>query len=265
MSSYFLYRNAWINDVAPHEEVRLSKMEAQTLLKQGGLMVRNTYDFDLPEKTNFWFVINDQYKGLDELTPRVRNKVRHAFQFFDYKKIGTEHFEANVYPILDDTIVNYKIHDREINRQIFSEFLEQCKKKSFDYWGIFLKDTKKMVGYCMVKTWEDSCEIWNVGILSEYKSNGYYPFYGLYHYLIDYYLKEKGFRYISDGSRTITNHSEIHDWLIHYFHFRKAYCNLKIYYKWWFGIVVKVLYPFRAIVPNRSVKAVLGMHGMQTW
>lgn len=264
MLSYFLYRNAWINDVAPHKEVRLSKTEAQTFMKRGGLMVRNTYDFDTPQETTFWYIINDQYHSVKELAPRVRNKVRHAFQFFDYKRISIEQFETNVYPVLADTIANYKIHDRKLNLKVFAGFLEECKTKSFDYWGIFLKNTKQMVGFCMVKTWEDSCEIWNVGMFSKYKSEGYYPYYGLYHHLNEYYLKEQGYRYISDGSRTITNHSEIHDWLIHYFHFRKAYCNLKLYYKWWFGIVVWVLYPFRAIVPNRSVKAVLGMHGMQS-
>ena len=264
MLSYLLYRNAWINDVAPHKELYLRKTEAKALLKRGGILVRNTYDFDLSEETDFWFVIKDHYKGLDELTPRVCNKVRHAFRFFNYKKMAVEQFESNVYPIQDDTIANYKVRDRKLNRKVFSEFLEKCKIKSFDYWGIFLKDTERMVGYCMVKKWEDSCEIWNVGILSEYKRDGYYPYYGLYHNLIEYYLKGNGIRYISEASRTITNHSEIHDWLIHYFHFRKAYCNLKLYYKWWFGIVVKVLYPFRAIIPNRSVKAVLEMHGMQT-
>ena len=93
--------------------------------------------------------------------------------------------------------------------------------------------------------------------------SGYYPYYGLYHYLDSYYLGEKGFRYISDGSRTITNHSEIHDYLIHFFKYRKAYCKLRIKYKWWFGAIVRLLFPFRNIIWNRNVKAVLSMHEMQ--
>ncbi len=264
MLNYFMYRNAWICDDAPHKEIKLSDVESKTLLKQGGLMVRNTYDFDTPSETSFWFIINDHYRSLEELSPRVRNKVRHANQYFDYRLVEYEKFENKVYPIFEDTIANYKVHDRVLNLKKFSEFLKQCQQKSYDYWGIFLKDTQQMVGYCMVKNWGDSCEIWNVGVLSRYKSDGYYPYYGLYYHLNEYYLNEKGFRYISDGSRTITNHSEIHDWLIHYFGFRKAYCKLKLHYKWWFGIIVRTLYPFRSIISNRSVKAVLMMHGMQT-
>lgn len=264
MLNYFLYRNAWICDDAPHKEVQLSGAEAKKLLKQGGMMVRNTYDFDTLEKTDFWFIIKDHYRTLEELSPRVRNKVRHANQYFDYRQVENAQFEQQVFPVFEDTIANYKIHDRKLNRRIFSEFLEQCQQKTFDYWGIFLKDTEQMVGHCMVKNWDDSCEIWNVGILSEYKSEGYYPYYGLYHYLNEYYLNEKRYQYISDGSRTITNHSEIHDWLMHYFGYRKAFCKLELHYKWWFGIIVRLLYPFRNIIPNRNIQAVLKMHGMQT-
>ena len=264
MLNYFLYRNAWICDDASHKEVQLSDEELKMLLKQGGLMVRNTYDFDTPYEASFWFVINDHYSGLEELSPRVRNKTRHADKYFDYKQVEYEKFEQDIFHIFEDTIANYKVHDRELNRKKFSVFLEQCRQKTFEYWGMFLKDTSQMVGYCMVKNWGDSCEIWNVGVLAKYKREGYYPYYGLYYHLNEYYLKEKGFRYISDGSRTITNHSEIHEWLIHYFGFRKAYCKLKLHYKWWFGIIVRTLYPFRSIISNRSVKAVLKMHGMQT-
>ena len=264
MMGYFIYRNAWIYDRQPHEEKRLSNSEADALLSHGGIMVRNTYDFDCPEETSFWYVIKDQYLGMDELSSRVRNKVRHAFQYFDYQKITYKQLLDNVFPILEDTFANYKIHDRKMNRDVFSKYLEQCQQKNYDYWGIIKKDTRQIVGFCTVKIWDDSCEIGYTGVISDYTTNGYYPYYGLYHYLNEYYLCEKKFRYVSDGSRTVTNHSQIHDYLIHYFHYRKAYCKIKIRYKWWFGTIVKVLYPFRNIIWNKNVKAVLKMHGMQT-
>ena len=263
MMGYFIYRNAWIYDGPPHKETQLGKAEKAALLRNGGLMVRNTYEFDLTEETNFWYVIKDRYLGLDELSPRVRNKVRHAFQYFDYQKITYEQLFENVFPILEDTFANYKVHDRQMNRRVFSDYLEQCQQKKYDYWGIFQKSTNQMVGFCTVKLWDESCEMGYTGVLSNYTKSGYYPYYGLYHYLDSYYLGEKGFRYISDGSRTITNHSEIHDYLIHFFKYRKAYCKLRIKYKWWFGAIVRLLFPFRNIIWNRNVKAVLSMHEMQ--
>ena len=66
-----------------------------------------------------------------------------------------------------------------------------------------------------------------------------------------------GFSCVSDGSRSVSEHSNIQSYLIDKFKFRKAYCRLDVYYKWWFGIVVKILYPFRNVIPFVNVKAVL--------
>ena len=41
-----------------------------------------------------------------------------------------------------------------------------------------------------------------------------------------YYLEEKKLKYVCDGSRTITEHSNIQEFLMHNFKFRKAYCRL---------------------------------------
>ena len=77
-----------------------------------------------------------------------------------------------------------------------------------------------------------------------------------------YYLNELKLRYVSDGARSITEHSNIQPFLINKFKFRKAYCNLKLYYKWWFGIAVKLIYPFRRFIANGKAKAILNMEAM---
>lgn len=79
----------------------------------------------------------------------------------------------------------------------------------------------------------------------------------------EHYLGKKLFRYVTDGSRTITEHSGIQDYLIQNFNFRKAYCRLEIHYQWWMKIAVNLLYPFRNIITLPRVKAVLNMEAMQ--
>lgn len=263
MNSFYLYRNAWRFDGPSHKEPRLTKAECKALLKKGGMMVRNTYDFDTTDETQFWYVIKDHYESLEDLKPRVRNKIKHALGAFDYRLIPFDLFEKQVFPILEDTFAHYKVHDRAMDRKVFSKYLEYCQKRHFDYWGIFLKDTETMVGFCTVNHWEDCCEYGYAGVFSEYKSHGYYPYYGLYHCLNAYYLEQQGFHYVSDSARSITNHSEIQDFLIQNFNFRKAYCRLAIHYSWWMKIAVKILYPFRRIITNLRVKAVLNMESMQ--
>ena len=99
-------------------------------------------------------------------------------------------------------------------------------------------------------------------MMPEYKHNNSYPYYGLFYSLNAYYLGEKHFQYVTDGARTITEHSNIQDFLIDNFHFRKAYCHLTIHYKWWMKLAVKFLYPFRKLITIPSVKAVLNMESM---
>lgn len=77
-----------------------------------------------------------------------------------------------------------------------------------------------------------------------------------------YYLEEKGLKFVNDGARSITNHSNVQPFLIDAFNFRKAYCRLNIKYKWWFGIIVKTLYPFRIFTKTPKVQAILNMEAM---
>ena len=90
-----------------------------------------------------------------------------------------------------------------------------------------------------------------------------YPYYGLFYSLCQHYLQRVGYHYITDGSRSITEHSHIHDFLIQNFKFRKAYCQLAVHYKWWVKIAVKMLYPFKKIITFPRVKAILNMEAMQ--
>ena len=263
MNDYFLYRQAWRYDGAPHEETQLQEQDWKQLLKQGGLLVRNTYDFDGQDETCFWYVIKDKYEGFEELPSRVRNKVRHAEQYFDYQQVSYETLSEKAYPILEETYADYAVRDKKMSPTVFAEYLKHCKERTFDYWGIFEKETQKMVGFCTVRMWDNCCEYEVTGIVSEYKKGGYYPYYGLYEHLNRHYLEERRFNYVSDSARTITEHSNIQDFLMENFGFRKAFCRLEVHYNWWMKMAVAMLFPFRKTMPSRSVKAILNMEAMQ--
>ena len=200
---------------------------------------------------------------MEALPSRVRNNNRHAFDHFDYHLIPIKTLMEKGYPIIEETYVDYPVHDRKMNQKVFEEYLNQCQEKTFDYWGIFNKETQQLVGFCTVTLWERCCEYGVTGILSKYKKGNYYPYYGLYQRLNQYYLKEKQFQYVSDSARTITEHSQIQDFLIQNFGFRKAYCQLEVHYQWWMKLAVKMLYPFRKVISLPRIKAILNMEAMQ--
>lgn len=261
MNGFYLYRNTWRYDGPPHDEPELTKAEAKSLLKQGGLLVRNTYHFDQKETSKFWYVIKDRFDGLDELKPNERNKIRRSLKELNFEMIGLDLLEQKGWDILNATYDDYAVTDREIDQTWFQEYLKECKEKKYDYWGIF--DKEKMIGFCTVWIWpNDCCEYGLIGVLPEYKHNNTYPYYGLFYTLNEHYLGEQMFHYVADGARTITEHSNIQTFLMDNFNFRKAYCQLEIHYNWWMNIAVKLLYPFRKIFPSKKARAILNMESM---
>ena len=263
MNPYQLYRKAWRYGEAPHKEQRLEENEWQALLKQGGLLVRNTYAFDQQEASHFWFIIKDKYEGFDELHVRDRNKVRHAFEMFDYRIIPHVVLKQQGWAITEETFEDYPVTDREMNEKVFAQFIEERCGEGFEHWGIFEKETGKLVGYGIVHCWDDCCELGATGIMTEYKRNASYPYYGLYQTWNQHYFEDRKFNYISDGARSISEHSNIQDFLEQHFGFRKAYCQLEIHYQWWMKWLVNLLYPFRKIIKTPRGKAILNMESMQ--
>jgi len=264
INDFFIYRHAWRYNLSPDIELELTNRQCKELLQNGGWMVRNTYDFDCSEKTSFWYIIKDQYDGMNELSSNERNKVRRSFDTFDIRQIDIDIIKEKAYPIIKTTYENYRVEDRLMNESAFKNYLLRCGRNQYDFWGVFDKNNGELIGFCAVHVWENSCEYGMIGIKPVYRHNASYPYYGLFYKMNEYYLSDKRFKFVTDGSRSITEHSNIQPFLEQNFKFRKAYCKLKLHYKWWFGIIVRLLYPFRNVIPNRNIQAVLKMHGMQT-
>jgi len=81
--------------------------------------------------------------------------------------------------------------------------------------------------------------------------------YGLIFEMNRYYLQERGLKYVLDGARSMTEHSNIQPMLEEKFKFRKAYCDLQLFYKPLIGMAVKVLFPFRRLIKHPKVVAIL--------
>lgn len=262
MNGFYLYRKAWRYDGAPHEEPRLNTPEWKALLKQGGLLVRNTYDFDCQEPTLFWNLIKDHFGGLDELSGGTRNRVVKSLEQLDFKTINIDVIKEKGYPILKATFEDYATVDRPMNEKVFQEYLQHCQSKDYEYWGIFDKQDGRFIGFCANRLWKEAAEYGVIGIDPSYKHNGSFPYYGLFYSMNQYYLQTKQQRYVTDGSRSITEHSNIQPFLEEKFAFRKSYCKLEVHYRWWMYLTVKLLYPFRSIITIPKVKAILNMESM---
>ena len=259
MELYSLYRKAWITTQAPHLEQKLSTQQSKNLLNRGGLLVRNTYNFDNTENKNFWYVIKDHFGGLDELSTGNRTMVRKALKTYDIRKINKEEILQNGFPIFIAAAKKYKRKTRALSEKQFCDLISQ--HKNADFWMCFEKTTQNPVALAINRLLDNACEY------SIIKTNPNYldttsPNYGLLFEMNRYYLDERKMKYVSDGSRTVTERSQIQQFLEKRFHFRKAYCDLTIHYAAWMKPIVHVLYPCRKFIPLQNVRDLLNMESM---
>lgn len=259
MNSYWLYKGAWISNDVRHE-IQLSDKECNCLLNKGGYLVRNIYDFDCKDETSFWYVIKDSFSGMDELSSRTRNKVRKSLKLCEVRKVTKNELRQYGYEIHRAAAASYRIKAHVPTIEEFEKRLED-QDDSYEYWGSFRRDNGQMIAFSMNCITGDEAEYQTFKAIPEFRTS-HYAFYGLLYEMNRYYLEEKGMRFVNDGARSITNHSNVQPFLIDTFNFRKAYCHLKIVYKLWFGLTVKLLYPFRNIIRLQKVKAILNMEAM---
>ena len=254
-----LYKSTWIFLEESKEEL-LSSEEANALLKKRGLMVRNTYDFDTKEETSFWFIVKDHLENISELPFSARRNIRRALRFYNIRKINVNEFSEKAIPIINSAQKSYKVKSKVTSKKEFDKEIEQYKKDdNKEFWIVERRSDNEAVAIAINTIKEDSCEYDTMRCKAEALKDRTYPYYGLIYIMNNHYLGERKLRYVNDGSRTVTEHSSIQDFLIHNFKFRKAYCKLKIHYKCWLSVVIKLLFPFRNIIPIRNIKGILKM------
>lgn len=236
-------------------------MNALYCLMGGGYLVRNVYDFDCGEETSFWYVIKDKFGGMEELSAKKRNQVRKSFKMCDVRKVSREEMIANGYNVHISAAESYKVKAHVPSKEEYEARFSSINAKEYDYWAAFDKESGMMIAFSINIIHENICDYETMKAIPCYQKT-HYPYYGLLYEMNRYYLEEKGLKFVNDGARSITNHSNVQPFLIDTFNFRRAYCRLQLTYKWWLGIIVKMLYPFRKFIKNAKVHAILNMEAM---
>lgn len=257
-NNYTYYKKCLIYNQAIHKETKLHINGCKKLLRDSNaLLLRNCYHFDCAKSTSFWFIIKDEFKGMAELSRRTRNKVRHALKFFDIMPITLELMLEQGYQVYLDSFTRYRhTTDKVLTQALFNSALK-ASIAGREFWGVIDKRDGTLVAYSENFCKSDMCEYFIIKARTEYLSNGYYPFYGLFYRMNEYYLTKRKCRYVSDGSRSITEHSNIHSFLVSNFKFRKAYTDIQVVYVPWLKPIISLLYPLYWLVPFRRLKALL--------
>jgi len=240
---WYYYQGALLPRVAPHYEINLTPKEQKELLKKSkALFIRYTNEWDR-DGGEFWYVIKDNFGGMEELSGNTRSKIRRAQKRNYVKQVDAKYIFKYGYDVYSSAFENYETFIKPL---ALEEFQSQVKSNNYDYWAIFDKDSDKIVAYSENFIEDNMCHYSTIKFHPKYQKN--YTSYILIYEMNRFYLEEKKFRYVNDGAKSISHDTNIQDFLIKKFQFRKAYCRLNIVYRWDIGLVVTILYPFKNII-----------------
>lgn len=257
---YRIYKHSWVYSQSPLSEKELSQEEIANLLSKGGWMVRNCHGFNEEEQSQFWHVIKDSFHGMEELTSRVRNKIRKAERLLEIRLTDKETIKSEGYEVHIKALRNYKVKSRIPSREDFSSRIDD-QGDDYEYWGCFDKENGKLIAFSINKIFPDCCYYETFKASPDYL-RGYYPFYGLIHHMNQYYLEEKKLDYVYDGARSLTEHSNVQPFLMETFNFKKIYSKVTIHYASWMNPFIKILYPFKKYIPKSAILSLLNMEAM---
>jgi hypothetical protein len=207
-------------------------------------MARYTTNFDCGFETPWYYVICDAPIDLKKLNSANRYNINHGLRHFYVQKIRKN---------LENVRELYRIYKKSSERYTNftpvseSDFIEAAIN-SFEsnvYYGAYYKNNNLLCGYTSVK------EQANVASFNTMKLDQAYFKFGLTYVLVfwvtDIYLKQKKFKYIHNGERSVRHDTEMQDFLIKRLSFRKAYTNLHMEYKFFLGLLIRICYPFRKL------------------
>ena len=230
----------------------------QTNVNGGGKLVRNICHWDKQTSSCFWYVIKDTFGGIEELPSKVRNQVKKSLKTYDVKIVSKQEMMMLGYDLYNDSRKRFN------NKGLFftkEEWWARIKDDNRDLWLCIDKESGKPAAFAINTLIDDYCDYTTMGFSLDFPSSTY-PMYGLIFEMNRYYLEEKQVAFVMDGARSITEHSNIQPFLESKFKFRKAYCDLQLYYKLWVGIAVKMLYPLRKVIKGNRMVALLNMEAM---
>lgn len=233
----------------PHIQINLDTYEAKILLKKShALLLRYTTEWDRGEG-DFWYVIKDSFGGMEELSGNTRSKVRRGLKNCIVRKVHKQQIAEEGYGVYTEAFKHYVSIKTPLTKTQFEIYIAE---QNDDFWAVYHQ--KKMIAYSQNRIEGNSVNYAIIKFHPDYLK--YYPSYALFYTMNEYYLNQKDFLYVNDGSRSISHETNIQTFLIDKFKFRKSFVKLIVIYRWDIEMMVRLLYPFRHYLYKINVKAI---------
>lgn len=250
------YNHAAIPATAPHIVPDLSAIKNKQIFRRsllgGGtvFLARWSADWNCGKETEWWYVIKDTPFDISKLKAKRRYEINKGIKNFEVKIIDPTSFAKDIYLV---TVEAYRGWPKKYRPSVSKEETQRSigSWSSSTVFGGFERSSGKLMSYAVLTEYDTYIEFSILRAIPNAEKSGINA--AMVAGILDNYKKqlESGI-YINDGSRAIRHETAFQDYLEKYFEFRKAYCRLEIAYKGIIGLIVKILYPFRNHISNRS-------------
>ena len=207
------------------------------------LLARWTTDFDCGYETDWWYCIKEAPYRRDELSKSSRKHIRQAQKKVCVKIIDQVQYAKQLYRVYEEAVIGYKNFKDTSTEEGFIDSIRRDKRT---YWGAFDIETNILVAYMVFEENETYVSTTTAKFSKKYMNLNAST--AMYNEALEYYLNQRGFRYVEGGERNINHATNTQEYKIEKFHYKKAYCHLHIAYNPKVGWAVKLVYPFRKIL-----------------
>lgn len=216
------------------------------------VLVRSTTGFaEYPER---WYcVIRDRHISLENMNSKdSRRQVRQGLENCLVRKIKSDTIKKEAWPVFLSAIKRYKHTPPTITKISFEEkIIPDEFENIFHYWGVFEKATGRLIAY----THNDIYENVEVNYAEVYYDPNFLRLssgYALFYEMDKYYLENQKFMYVNDGFANLLHQTNIQEFLIRGFSYRKQPVGLNIHYRPIVGTCIRLSYPCRHVLGKIS-------------
>jgi len=212
---------------------------------QGAYLLRWESDFDSISGSEWWHIIKDHLDVLEDLPKKVRYMIRRSKRRYVARRVYVELILKDGYKVYSEAYKRYNTHEKMFSRNEFDEAVKHLPQTT-EFWAVFEISSQRMVAFSENHIELNTCFYLTMWIEPEALEE--FAGYLLFYEMEQHYLGERGFEYISDGARSLSHDTKIHEFLVSKFGFRKAFARLNIVYAPWLTVVVAIVFPFRRLI-----------------
>ena len=229
---------------APHIDISCPYNKMNCTRGGDSLIEIWTDHFDCPDETEYWYCIKDDILDMDALKAKRRYEIKKGIKNFTTKVIDPSRYREELYTVYVESLKGYKHNPIPISMSEFQNRINSWCKPECRLFGSFDNESGKLCGYSDVYLRHPYLPISSLKTIPQFERNGVNA--ALIYEICRYFEQDlRSGCYLCDGARNSMHETNFQNYLIKYFGFRRAYCELHLAYKWYVCPFVFLLFPMR--------------------